>query len=126
MIADSLSRSKPLRTECQFDPTFFEQILDLLPTLSIVLSATCRIAHLQDYLSPFPDLSVKGIDAHSHMWDFLRVLYAFPPTPLLSAVLGRIRVTSHPVLLLAPAWPRQSWYSSLVELSVVHAARLPL
>ena len=31
-----------------------------------------------------------------------------------------------PVLLLAPTWHRQPWYSSLVELSVAQAVRLPL
>ena len=68
----------------------------------------------------------EGLDVLSHKWDFSGVLYAFPPTLLLAAVLGRIRATSRTVLLLAPAWPRQLWYSSLVELSVAHAVRLPL
>ena len=73
-------------------PSFSEQILDLLPTLSIELFVMCRNAQLQDYLhvSPFPDVITKGIDALSHTWDFSGVLYDFPPTPLLAAVLGRI------------------------------------
>ena len=71
-------------------------------------------------------MCAKGIDVLSYVWDFPGVLYAFPPSPLLAAVLGRIRETSCPVLLLAATWPRQSWYSSLVELSVAHAVRLPL
>ena len=45
---------------------------------------------------------------------------------LLTAELGMIRASSRPVLLLSPTRPRQPWYSSLVELSVVHAVRLPL
>ena len=47
-----------------------------------------------------------------------RGLYAFSPTPLLTAVLGRIQESLRLVLLLAPAWPRQPWYGFLVELSV--------
>ena len=59
--------------------------------------------------------------------EFPGALYAYPPpTQLLTAVLRRIRPTSHPVLLLAPAWPRQSWYSYLMELSIAQAVRLPL
>ena len=46
------------------------------------------------------------------------------PTMLLTAVLGRIRASSLPILLIAPAWPRQPRYSSLVELS--HTVHLPL
>ena len=58
-------------------------------------------------------MSAKGVDALPHTWDFPEVLYPFPPTLLLPAVLERIRATSRPVLLLAPAWSRQSWYRSL-------------
>ena len=61
----------------------------------------------------------------SHVGFSPGVLYAFPPTPLLTVVLGRIRASLHPILLLAPTWPRQPWYSSLVELSVAHAVHLP-
>ena len=68
---------------------------------------------------------MKGLDALSHSWVFPGVLYVFPPTPLLTAILSRIRVTSRPVLLLAPARPKQPWYSSLIELSVAHAVRPP-
>ena len=50
----------------------------------------CRNVQLHDYLSPFPDMSVKGIDALSHMWDFPGVLFAYSPTKLLAAVIGRI------------------------------------
>ena len=50
----------------------------------------------------------------------------FPLPPLLSLVLGGIRATWRPALLLAPAWSRQPWYSSVVELSVAPAVRLPL
>ena len=71
-------------------------------------------------------MSTKGIDALSHTWDFPGVLYAFSPNPLLTAVLGRIRATLRPVRLLAPAWPRQSWYSSLAELSVAQAVPVSL
>ena len=40
-------------------------------------------------------------------------------------ILGRLRVTSHPVLLLASVWPKQPRYSSLMELSVTCAVCLP-
>ena len=75
------------------------------------------------FFIPLPRQEHEGVDALSHSWDFPGVLYVFAPTLLLTAVLGR---TSRPVLLLAHACPRQPWYSSLVELSVAHAVRLPL
>ena len=102
-------------------------VADQPPSFPVDLRfVTCCKAQLQDYLSPFPDISVKGIDAPSHTWDFPGVLYAYPRTPLLTAILGRIRATLRPALLLAPTWPKQLWYSFLVELSVVHMVHLPL
>ena len=94
--------------------------------LSIDLFANCRNAQLQNYLSAFPDMIDEGIDALSHTCNFSGVLHAFPPTSLLTAVLGRIRATVCPGLLLDPAWPKQPWYNSLVELSVAHAVHLLL
>ena len=55
VLADSLSRFKPLSTKWQLDPTLFSQLHRLLPTLSIDLFVTCRNTQLARYLSPFPD-----------------------------------------------------------------------
>ena len=88
VLADSLSRFKPLSTEWQLDPTLFSHLRHLLPTLSIDLFGTCRNTQLPRFPSPFPDESAVLVEALSHPWDFPGVMYAFPP--LLTAVLGRI------------------------------------
>ena len=54
------------------------------------------------------------------------MLYAYLPSPLLAVVLGRIRELTRPILLLASAWPKQPWYSTLLELLVTHTVRIPL
>ena len=72
-------------TEGQLDLTLFQQIGGLLPTLSLDLFASCRNKQLNRYLSLFPDLS--AVDALSHHWVCPGILYAYPPTPLLTAVL---------------------------------------
>ena len=51
VIADSLSRSKPLSTEWQIDPRLFEQILDF-PMLSIDLFVTMRNSRIIYVPSP--------------------------------------------------------------------------
>ena len=125
VLADSLSRSKPLSTEWQLDPLLFIQLHRLLSTLSVDLFATCQNTQLPRFLSPFPDMKAEGWrrfpirgSSRACCMRFCRLL--------LTAVLGRIRDSPRPVLLLAPAWPRQPWYSSLIELSIAHAVRLPL
>ena len=76
-------------------------------------------------LSPYPDMSAKGIDALFHTWDFPVDVVCFSPDPAANSGSRKIRATSRPVLLLAPAWPKQLWYRSVVELSVAQAVHLP-
>ena len=114
--------------------------------LSIKFFAFCHNVQLQGYLSPFPVVSAKGIDALSHTWDFLGycTLSPYPaafsgsredssdfaPGEVTGPTWPRQPWSCHwrtqyisclrPALLLAPAWPGQPWYSSLAELSVAH------
>ena len=42
--------------------------------------------------------------------------YAFPPFPLIQAVLDMTRMAEHRLLLVAPYWTRQPWFSLLLAL----------
>ena len=66
VLADSLSRSKPLPTKWQISPCLFKPIFNLLPTLHIDLFATIRNAKLPVFPSPFPEMSAKVVDVLSH------------------------------------------------------------
>ncbi|KAG6935305.1 hypothetical protein G0U57_015145, partial [Chelydra serpentina] len=52
--------------------------------------------------------------------------YAFPPFPLVHRVLLKLRRDRARLILIAPAWPRQHWYTTLLELSVTTPITLPL
>ncbi len=56
-----------------------------------------------------------GIDAFTHPWPNMR-LYMFPPVRLIPAVLCRVKVSGVHLLLIAPFWPSQTWFSELVPL----------
>ncbi len=56
-----------------------------------------------------------GIDAFAHWWPNV-MLYAFPPIKLIPAVLCRVKVSSARLLLIAPFWPFQTWFSELTSL----------
>ncbi len=43
-------------------------------------------------------------------------LYAFPPVKLIPAVLCRVKTCGVCLLLVAPFWPSQTWFSELVSL----------
>ncbi len=56
-----------------------------------------------------------GIDAFAHPWPNVS-LYAFPPIKLIPAVLCRVKVSGARLLLVAPFWPSQTWFSELTLL----------
>jgi hypothetical protein len=126
VIADALSRRKPLPTEWSLDPSVFQSLLGLVPRLSVDLFATRLNHQLDQFVSPCPDQRALAVDALSIPWDFQGVPYAFPPPRILPLVLRKIREEEIPlVLVVAPFWPRQAWFPDLVDLAVAHALRLP-
>ena len=52
--------------------------------------------------------------------------YAFPPFILIPAVLEKIRQHQCRIVLIAPFWPQQQWFSELLLLLVSAPIRLPL
>ncbi len=67
---------------------------------------------------PMPALVLPefpGIDAFAHPWPDMR-LYAFPPVKLLPAVLCRVKESGVRLLLVAPFWSSQTWFSELIPL----------
>ena len=58
-------------------------------------------------------------------WNHLHA-YAFPPFILIPAVLEKIRQHQCRIVLIAPFWPQQQWFSELLLLLVSAPIRLPL
>ena len=55
-----------------------------------------------------------------------RSIYIFPPFPLLNKVIQKLRtVKTGEVILIAPWWPSQPWFSHLLRLSVDHPLSVP-
>ena len=52
--------------------------------------------------------------------------YIFPSFRLLHRILHKIREDGCKTILIAPAWPRQSWFPDLLLLSCAKPLRLPL
>ena len=77
------------------------------------------------YVSPVQDNKAQAIDALSMDWNHLHA-YAFPPFILIPAVLEKIRQHQCRIVLAAPFWPQQHWFSELLLLLVSAPIRLPL
>ncbi len=74
--------------------------------------------HCQIYFS-------KDSDALAHDWPNL-LLYAFPPIALIPQVIRRIREQKHRLLLVAPLWRNQLWFSELARLLTAALWPIPL
>ncbi|XP_078539703.1 uncharacterized protein LOC144824504 [Lissotriton helveticus] len=55
-----------------------------------------------------------------------RFAYAFPPAPLIPLVARKLRQQSLTMILVAPTWARQPWFTTFLELSVVPHQRMRL
>ena len=73
-------------------------------------------SHLPQFMSPIPEPRAQAVDALSQDWQG-RSMYMFPPFPLLNKVIQKLRSTqTAEVILVAPWWPKQSWFPHLLRL----------
>jgi hypothetical protein len=79
---------------------------------------------LPQYMSPLPDRKALAVNALAVSWDGMNA-YAFPPTPLILAVLNKVRTDKVRLCLIAPCWPSQAWFPTLPEFLTDHSRRLP-
>lgn len=75
--------------------------------------------------------SIWGLDKGSLSNAFLlswtgTLMYAFPPTPEIHRVLLKIKKDKANVILIAPGWPWQHWFSTLLERSITPSPPLEL
>ncbi|KAL0153258.1 hypothetical protein M9458_051433, partial [Cirrhinus mrigala] len=110
MGADVLSRQGPRPGEWMLHPeiwrVFGQAQVDFFATQE---NAECPLWFSLIHPAPL------GLDAMVQMWPRLR-LYAFPPIALLPGVLERVRREGVRLLLVAPYWPAQAWFSDLMVL----------
>ncbi|KAI2663536.1 Serine--tRNA ligase [Labeo rohita] len=67
-----------------------------------------------------------GTDALAHSWPRGPRKYAFPPVSLIAQTLCKVREERHQVLMVAPYWPNQTWFTDLTLLVSVRPWRIPL
>ena len=126
MIADSLSRQNQIfPSEWSLHLSIVQKVLRIWDFPMLDLFATRRFRKMPLYVSPVPDDQVWAEDALSIDWTSLQA-YAYPPTSIMPKVLEKVLMENCLPVLIAPAWPTQSWFSLLLEMSVDHPLRLPL
>jgi hypothetical protein len=92
----------------------------------IDLFASKHNHQLPKYFSWEQDPLSMGRNALSQDWSGL-LAYAFPPIALIPRLLLKLSQTANcHILLVAPHWPRQAWFSRLLDLLVSEPVLLPI
>lgn len=125
ILADALSRSSRLvQTEWTLHPEVVQSLSHMWDFPTVDLFATRLNKRFPLYFSPLPDEEALGVDSLSVSWDGLSA-YAFPPIPLILPVLNKVLSSQSRVVLIAPLWPNQAWFPTLLDLLTDHPRRLP-
>ena len=116
--ADLLSRGVPIATEWTLDLASLHSLWKLMSTLPQVdLFATPSNHRLDVFVTPISMEGAWSTDALSLDWDEWKVIYLFPPTRLIFQALTKLRRFHGEAMMIAPWWPTQAWFPSLVAQS---------
>ncbi len=120
----SVSRQKLRPGEWMLNRQTVAQIWDLFGKAEVDLFASQESSQCPLWFS-LSSSATLGIDAFAHPWPNMR-LYAFPPVKLIPAVLCRVKVSGVCLLLIAPFWPSQTWFSELIPLLYWPPCEIPI
>ena len=90
------------------------QLVQMLGCCKVDLFATRLNTQLTQYVAWKPDPFAMATDALAISWSGLQG-YAFPPFSLVGRCLRKLATEGSTIVLVAPAWPHQSWYPLLLE-----------
>lgn len=123
-LADRESRHFHVDTEWMLDRTVLLELFTIFNTPALDLFAS-RINHqLERYVSWRPDPTAKAIDAFTLTWN--EYSYVFPPFSLLGPVLKKAGEDKSEMLLIAPLWTTQYWFSRLLHMVIAKPRLLPV
>jgi len=126
VIADRLSRQgQVLPTEWSLHPEVVKSIFNMWGTPHVDLFATRHNFKCQTFVSPVPDPMALDTDALSLSWEGMSA-YAYPPHQIMPQVLIQfLRTKACRLILIAPRWLNQSWFTELFSLKSEDPVPLP-
>ena len=117
VMADALSRGLFNQNEWSLSQSWADHLFQIFGRPHVDLFASHLNFKLPTFVSRNPHPLAWATDALSLDWNHLMV-YAFPPIPLLQRVLLKLRRSSTEMILVAPFWPRQSWFPLILHMLV--------
>uniref|UniRef100_A0ABM5FXC1 ribonuclease H n=1 Tax=Pogona vitticeps TaxID=103695 RepID=A0ABM5FXC1_9SAUR len=123
-LADRLSRLPYQTHEWELNPRVFLDLCHLWGYPAVDMFASQRNTKCTAYASRAGIGENSLGDAFMIQWN-LGLLYAFPPFPLIQRTLVKLRQSHATAILIAPHWPRQTWFPTLTNMST-EFVKLPL
>ena len=124
VIADFESRHFNTDTEWRLDRNVFTRLHKCFGPCDIDLFASRLNYQLDKYMSWRPDPHAFFVDALSYDWSQCNG-YAFPPFSLLPTVLQKVEQEQAQLVLVAPLWTTQAWFTKLLSLMTTQPVLLP-
>ncbi|XP_069621303.1 uncharacterized protein [Ranitomeya imitator] len=115
--ADYLSRQDIHPGEWSLDHQTFNMLVRKWCLPEVDLFASLQNAKVETFFSLNPRGNPRGVDALVQDCHF-HLAYAFPPIPILAKVLRKIQIERTPTILIAPLWPKRSWFNLIIQLQV--------
>ena len=123
--ADLLSRGRPHPSEWRLHPAAVHLIWARFGKARVDLFASKESAYCPLWFSLCGNEAPLGVDALAHVWP-QGLLYAFPPTSLIPAVLEKTRRENLEVLLVAPRRHQAPWFAEIHNLLSGEPWEIPL
>ncbi|XP_068136523.1 tyrosine-protein kinase RYK isoform X1 [Hyperolius riggenbachi] len=125
VLADQLSRVQTTNTEWSLNQKLFELIVSKWGQPHIDLFANRSNRKCKQFYSLNVMDKPMAIDALAQNWD-QSILYAFPPLNLIPIVLQKLLRSQCQMILIAPNWPRRSWYPLLLSMLATQPWEIPV
>jgi hypothetical protein len=117
VLADKLSRVFVDPTSWEIHPRMVNLVFQVLGRPMMDLFASTGNQKLPCFCSRYPEAEAYHTNALDLNWR--RVWgYAYPPLALLPMVIQKIRQDGATIILLAPFWPKRSYYPDLLDLLI--------
>ena len=123
-IADSESRIFKDNNNWKLCPQVFQGLKKMFPWIEMDLFADRLNHQIPRFLSWRPDPLAEGVDALTVVWREMRA-YAFPPFNIIHRVFRKVHNEGATLLLVAPVWCQQPWYSMLLRMLIKHPVLIP-
>lgn len=120
-VADAPSRIQNAWTELEMSWWAFQQLEEEWGTMELDCMASSVNTKCQEFISWHPDPCTSRVDFFTFSLTSLpRVLYMFPPDPMIVRVLMKIREEgeSSRIVLVTPLWTSQPWFPLLLSLMI--------